>query len=47
MNRDGQPIPVRPEILQKYDEAVKRSNDNKAQVKAKSAQREELVSLLL
>ena len=28
-----------PEILQKYDEAVKRFNDNKAQAKAKSAPR--------
>ena len=39
VDRDGEPIPVGPEILQKYDEAVKRFNDKKAQAKAKSARK--------
>ena len=34
---EGKPIPVGPEIIQKYDEAVERFNDNRAQAKAKSA----------
>ena len=35
----GRPVPVGPEILQKFDEAVKRYNENKAQEKAKAAPR--------
>ena len=31
----GQPVPVGPEILQRFDEAVKRYNENRAQVQAK------------
>ena len=34
---DGRPVPVGPETLQKYDEAVKRFNESKAQAKAKAA----------
>ena len=30
VDNEGKPIPVGPEILQKYDEAVKRFNENKA-----------------
>ena len=37
VDSDGRPIPVGPEILQKYDEAVKRFNENRAQAKAKAA----------
>ena len=37
---EGKPIPVGPEIIQKYDEAVERFNDNRAQAKAKSAPKE-------
>ena len=36
---DGRPIPVRPEFLQKYDEATKRFNENKVQAKARPATR--------
>ena len=32
---DGQPIPVGPEILQRFDKAVKRYNENRAQARAK------------
>ena len=32
---DGQPVPVGPETLQRFDEAVKRYNENRAQVQAK------------
>ena len=31
---DGKPIPVGPELLQKYDDAVKRLNDGKAKAKS-------------
>ena len=34
---DGKPVPVGPEILQRYDDAVKRISESKAQAKAKSA----------
>ena len=37
VDSDGQPIPVGPEVMQKYDEAAKRFNDNKAEAKAKPA----------
>ena len=37
VDADGKPILVGPEFLQRYDEAVKRLNDNKAQNKAKVA----------
>ena len=30
VDNEGKPIPVGPETLQRYDEAVKRSSDNKA-----------------
>ena len=41
MGEDGRPIPVGPEILQKFDEAVKRYSESKtqAQAKAKAAPR--------
>ena len=39
MDNDGRLIPVGPEILQRYDEAVKRFNENRAQAKAKAAPR--------
>ena len=39
MDGYGRLIPVGPEILQKYDEAVKRFNEYKAQAKAKPAPR--------
>ena len=29
VDNDGRPVPVGPEILQKFDEAVKRYNENK------------------
>ena len=32
---DGRPIPVEPEILQRFDEAIKRYNENRAQAQAK------------
>ena len=32
---DGRPVPVGPEILQRFDEAVKRYNENRAQTQAK------------
>ena len=39
VDNDGRPVPVGPEILQKFDEAVKRFNESKAQAKAKAAPR--------
>ena len=36
---DGKPIPVEPEILQKYDEAIKWFSENKVQANAKPAPR--------
>ena len=39
VDRDGRPVPVGPEILQGYDEAVKRFNESRAQAKAKAAPR--------
>ena len=40
---DGQPVPVGPEILQRFDDAVKRYNESRAQpqAKPKAAPREE------
>ena len=35
VGEDGRPIPVGPEILQRFDEAVKRYNESKAQAQAK------------
>ena len=35
VGEDGRPIPVGPEILQRFDEAVKRCNENRAQAQAK------------
>ena len=32
---DGQPVPVGPEILQRFDDAVKRYNESRAQAQAK------------
>ena len=32
---DGQPVPVGPEILQRFDDAVKRYNETRAQAQAK------------
>ena len=32
---DGRPVPVGPEILQKFDDAVKRYSENRAQAQAK------------
>ena len=32
---DGRPVPVGPEILQRFDEAVKRYNESRAQAQAK------------
>ena len=37
VDSNGKPVPVGPEILQRYDDAVKRFNESKAQAKAKSA----------
>ena len=39
VDNGGRLIPVGPEILQKYDETVKRFNENRAQAKAKAAPR--------
>ena len=35
VDEDGRPVPVGPEILQRFDEAVTRYNENKAQAQAK------------
>ena len=35
IGEDGRPVPVGPEILQRFDEAVKRYNENRAQAQAK------------
>ena len=35
VGEDGRPIPVGPETLQKFDEAVKRYNENRTQAQAK------------
>ena len=34
VGEDGRPVPVGPEILQRFDEAVKRYNENRAQAQA-------------
>ena len=36
---DGQPVPVAPEIIQRFEDAVKRYNENRAQAKPKPAPR--------
>ena len=35
VGEDGRPVPVGPEILQRFDEAIKRYNENRAQAQAK------------
>ena len=44
VDADGIPIPVRPDFLEKYDEAVLRFNENKAQGKGKPTTKEKLES---
>ena len=39
VDNEGRPVPVGPEILQRFDEAVKRFNERKAQAKAKAVPR--------
>ena len=36
MGDDGQPVPVGPEILQRFDDAVKRYNESRAQAQAQA-----------
>ena len=39
MGDDGQPVPVAPEIIQRFDDAVKRYGETRAQAKPKPAPR--------